>query len=72
MANTFYAGVYLSLNGVIIPNHGYVVMSDIGSAGDDTALICHTNRPPPDNLLILEEIGLHQMRPEVMLMMFQD
>ena len=38
--------VYLSLNGVVIPNHGYVILSDIGSAGDDTALLCHTNRPP--------------------------
>ena len=37
-------GVYLSLNDTIIPNHGYVVISDIGST-DDTALICHTNRP---------------------------
>ena len=37
-------GVYLSLNGDIIPNHGYVVISDIGST-HDTALICHTNRP---------------------------
>ena len=37
-------GVYLSLNGDVIPNHGYVVISDIGSA-DETALICHTNRP---------------------------
>ena len=37
-------GVYLSLNDDIIPNHGYVVISDIGS-NDDTALICHTNRP---------------------------
>ena len=37
-------GVYLSLNDVIIPNHGYVVISDIGST-DNTALICHTNRP---------------------------
>ena len=41
------AGVYLSLNGSIIPNHGYVVISDIGTAGDNTALLCHTNRPPP-------------------------
>ena len=40
--------MYLSLDSVIIPNHGYVVISDIGSAGD-TALICHTNRPPPYN-----------------------
>ena len=40
-------GVTLSLNDVIIPNHGYVVISDIGSSDDDsvgTALICHTNR----------------------------
>ena len=37
-------GVYLSLNDDIIPNHGYVYISDIGST-DDTALICHTNRP---------------------------
>ena len=36
--------VYLSLNDDIIPNHGYVVISDIGST-DDTSLICHTNRP---------------------------
>ena len=37
--------VYLSLNGVVIPNHGYVIISDIGTAGDDTALLCHTNHP---------------------------
>ena len=41
------ADVYLSLNGSIIPNHGYVVISDIGTANDDTALLCITNRPPP-------------------------
>ena len=40
-------GVFLSLNGRVIPNHGYVVISDIGTAGDDTALLCITNRPPP-------------------------
>ena len=40
--------MYLSLNGDIIPNHGYVVISDIGSTGDNTALLCRTNRPPPD------------------------
>ena len=39
--------VYLSLNDRVIPNHGYVVISDIGSSGDDTALLCITNRPPP-------------------------
>ena len=36
--------MYLSLNDDIIPNHGYVVISDIGF-DDDTALICNTNRP---------------------------
>ena len=39
--------VYLSLNGEVIPNHGYVQISDIGISNDDTALLCHTNRPPP-------------------------
>ena len=33
------------MNGDVIPNHGYVNISDIGST-DDTALLCHTNRPP--------------------------
>ena len=37
--------MYLSLNGDIIPNHGYVVISDIGST-DNTALICRTNHLP--------------------------
>ena len=41
-----YTGVYLSLNGDPIPNHGYVVISDTGfTVTDNTALICHTNRP---------------------------
>ena len=35
--------MYLTLNGDYIPNHGYVMISDIGSTGD-TALICNTNR----------------------------
>ena len=35
--------MYLTLNGGYIPNHGYVMISDIGGT-DDTALICHTNR----------------------------
>ena len=39
------ADVYLSLNDNIIPNHGYVVISDIGTANDDTALLCITNHP---------------------------
>ena len=38
--------VYLSLDDSVIPNHGYVEISDIGTAGDDTALLCITNRPP--------------------------
>ena len=38
--------VYLSLNGTVIPNHGYVEISRIGST-DDSALLCHTNNPPP-------------------------
>ena len=41
-------GVYLSHNDDIIRNHGYVDISDIGST-DDTALICHTNRPVFEN-----------------------
>ena len=43
--NSFIA-VYLSLNGDFIPNHGYVMISDIGST-DNTALLCITNRPAP-------------------------
>ena len=41
--------VYLSLNDVFIPNHGYVVIDDISMpwATDPTLLVCHTNRPPP-------------------------
>ena len=38
--------VYLSLDGTVIPNHGYVEISRIGS-NDDSALLCYTNRPPP-------------------------
>ena len=37
--------VYLSLDSVVIPKHGYVIISDIGTTGDDTALLCHTNHP---------------------------
>ena len=44
----FIPDIYLSLNGDIIPNHGYVVITDIGST-DNTALVYHTNRPPPYN-----------------------
>ena len=42
--------VNLSLNGSIIPNHGYVPISSIPlNSNDDTALLCHTNRPPRNN-----------------------
>ena len=40
--------MYASLNSDIIPNHDYVLISDIGSTSD-TALICHTNRPASIN-----------------------
>ena len=33
------------MNGDIIPNHGYLVIDDIGST-NDTALLCNTDRPP--------------------------
>ena len=36
--------VYISLYGEVIPNHGYVEISDIGYSYR-TALFCHTNRP---------------------------
>ena len=42
MIYDLYIDVYLSLNDGIIPNHGYVDISDIGSTGS-TALLCHTN-----------------------------
>ena len=35
--------MHLTLNDDYIPNHGYVMISDIGSTGG-TALICNTNR----------------------------
>ena len=42
--------VNLSLNGRIIPNHGYVPISSIPlNSNDNTALLCHTNRPPRNN-----------------------
>lgn len=34
--------VYLSLNGELIPNDGYVLVTDIGT--DDGGLLCHTDR----------------------------
>ena len=47
MLFTLSIDVYLSLNGEVIPNHGYVEISDIGCS-DTTALLCHTNKPAPD------------------------
>ena len=38
--------VFISLNGVVIPNNGIVAISEIGSENDN-ALLCNTNRPPP-------------------------
>ena len=32
----------------IIPDYGYVVLNEIGNT-DETALLCHTNYPPPPN-----------------------
>ena len=44
----FCLDVYLSLNSEIVFNHGYVLITNIGSAGNTgTPLICNTNRPPP-------------------------
>ena len=43
LRNSHTTGVYLSLNEHNIPNHGYAVISDIGTANDDTALLCNTN-----------------------------
>ena len=38
--------MYLSLNGDNIPNHGYVVISNIGTANDGTVLLCNSNHRP--------------------------
>ena len=38
-----FSGVFLSLGGSIIPNHGYVVISDISNTYYSNALLCHTN-----------------------------
>ena len=42
--------VYLSLDDVVIPTHGYVVIDDIGSDGTGTPLLCNTNRHPPSEM----------------------
>ena len=38
-------GVYLTLSGDNIPNHGYVVIHDIGNTSE-SALVCNTNYLP--------------------------
>ena len=40
--NVHITGVFLSLRGTVIPNNGYVVISDIGTT-EGTALLCNTN-----------------------------
>ena len=40
MFNDLKTDVYLSLNGDVIPNHGYLMISDINI---NTALLCNTN-----------------------------
>ena len=45
LCNTALIDVYLTLNGDVIPNFGYVLISSVGSS-DDTAILCHTNHPP--------------------------
>ena len=62
------ADVYLSLNGIVIPNNDYVDISDIGS-DDDTALLCHTNQPPPPGSA---NSGGNWYGPEYLVVMFQD
>ena len=46
MSVLLHIDVYLALNGTVIPSNSYVDFNKIGST-DETALLCHTNRPPP-------------------------
>ena len=48
-----FTDVYLSLNDVVIPNHGYVLISDIGLT-DETALLCNANLSPSDDQMYYE------------------
>ena len=48
-----FTDVYLSLNDVVIPNHGYVLISDIGLT-NKTALLCNTNLAPSDDQMYYE------------------
>ena len=41
-----YTDIYLTLSGNVIPNNGYVDISDIGFT-NETALLCHSSHPPP-------------------------
>ena len=58
--------MYVSLNGEIIPNHGRVMISDIGST-DSTALTCHTNKPSGGG-----NSGGDWFAPELLGLMFRD
>ena len=53
---TFSTDVYLSLNSEVIPNHGYVEISDIGYSYS-TALLCHTNRPAIKSYILYDIVG---------------
>ena len=48
-----FTDVYLSLNDVVIPNHGYVLINDIGIT-DETALLCNINLAPSDDQMYYE------------------
>ena len=37
--------MFIRLKGAVIPDHGYVAISDIGFTNDNTALLCVTNHP---------------------------
>ena len=64
-----HVGVYLSLNGRVIPEQGYVVMSTIGTVGDDTALLCFTNRSPPNSG---GNWYIHQMELQLLVLLFPE
>ena len=44
MCLIYFTGIYLSLNGAVIPNNGYIAISDLGTR-NRSPLVCHTNHP---------------------------
>ena len=57
--------VYLSLDGVVIPNHGYVLINDIDLMGLVLLYsVILTDLLPLKCRLILEETGYHQLTSE--------